>query len=173
MCQVGRVNVEDDLMAGRAWEQTHKQYRAKMKISPDDRPWTAAGKLLRGVPPSPRMREAIDLAWSSRPPAERTLPFYLDLSQCITRKRWSAKGGLCLTTGALYYDYRHDTVWPQESHLALQGLPMKDIEISFLTPAQCADLAGEAIFLPCMATLMAGIFLNPFAAWWSESPSAQ
>ena len=152
-----------------AWESIHKKLRAQLRLSPKYRPWTEQGeKKLAFVPQSPRMREAIDLAWPSRLVGSRPLPFFIDLSQCASRRRWGQMLP-CLTTSSVFYSYEDDRVLSKEAHLILQGFPVDDLVLTGLTPSNVGDLAGEAMSLPCLATILIAVVLNPAASWWNKA----
>jgi hypothetical protein len=116
------------------------------------------------VPPSKRMREALDIAWAAGP---KTFPLYIDLSQCISRKKWGSEG-FCLTTTSLIYDFEMDQVWSPKAHLALQGHPVTDLSLEGFSQSDLKDLAGEGMFIPCVGMLMLAIFLNPHSPWWAK-----
>lgn len=68
-----------------------------------------------GVPPSPRMREWIQIAWASEPsPRLRSEKIqYGDISQCISRKQYGKLG--CMTTKSIFFDFARDQVLFTES----------------------------------------------------------
>ena len=47
----------------------------------------------------------------------------------------------------------------------LQGVPIQEMDHKWLTDVQRYHLAGEGIFLPCIATIIFGVFLNAVAPW--------
>jgi len=151
------------------WRTISKEVRSKLGISPHFRPWTQAGKELRFVPRSSRMRDVLDVAWAS---SERRTPLHCDLSQCVSRKRWSHDIAPCLTGSTVMYDFAADEVWSAVCNLAVQGHPVKDLSLSNLSAAQVRDLAGEGIFLPNLAVVLCGLFLNSKAPWWGTAGDA-
>ena len=68
----------------------------------DEMPWSQSARSNQGVPASQRMRECIQIAWGSRAKPLRSLPWYLDLSQCISRSRGRPYLP-CVTSNALFF----------------------------------------------------------------------
>jgi len=160
------------------WVEHSIRARAQYNLSPKFNPWTdkhGDRPQLLGVPCRTRSIEAINIAWGSRPKASRTFPFYCDQSQCVSRHRWGSSFP-CLVTNTEAYDYEKDAVVNGFGNLALQGIPTEIIkeagERGVLTSANAKDLAGEAMFCPCLATVAMGIFLNRHAPWWNEAGGA-
>jgi len=152
------------------WVTVSKQMRASLHMSPTYRPWTSR-KALRGVPTSPRMRESIDISWIA---AGQKLPLYLDISQCVSRKSWSSRLA-CMKRSSLYYDYSRDEVIPLQTMLLFQGVPLQDLRLGFSMGVDgtcCSDLAGEAMFLPSIGTILLACFLNEAASWWNQPADA-
>ena len=75
----------------------------------------------------------------------------------------------CLTTSSVFYSYEDDRVLSKEAHLILQGFPVDDLVLTGLTPSNVGDLAGEAMSLPCLATILIAVVLNPAASWWNKA----
>lgn len=154
---------DEDPLYELGWKMLSAKMRSQLNMSPNFRPWTSdPGHRLVGVPPSLRMRDCIDIAWAAGP---QSFPFHVDISQCVSRKKWSVEGQ-CLTTQSLVYDFEHDQVWSPTCLLALQGLPVGDLKLDTLSSVELKDLAGEGMFVPCLAMIITGVFLNVHAPWW-------
>jgi hypothetical protein len=117
-----------------------------------------------GVPHSLRMREAIEIGWGSRKAPQGTLPFLIDISQCVSRKFFS-EGGLVVMPHSLFYDYGSDRVLPALAHMVLQGVPV-EVGLQELSHSEVRDLAGDGMFLPNLATVLVAAYLNPHGLWW-------
>ena len=151
------------------WQDNHKVVRATLGISPSFKPWTQAPGTpprLSGVPDSARMRDLIDIAWSSRHRKHRTLPFYCDISQCASRMKWGTELG-CMTTSARIYDFGQDKVLSSFDMFLLQGLPAREMHFVEGSHRQLYKLAGEGMFCPSVSMLMLAVRLNPLAPWWA------
>jgi hypothetical protein len=128
---------------------------------------SAASSLCPRATRRPRILEVLDLAWASRPPAERSLPWFCDYSQCILRKKFSEKP-MCQTQTSRIYDYSRDqAILPGEA-LQMQGLPVPDMDISMLGPQELYSIVGQSFFAPSVATMILAVFLNEEAPWWTS-----
>lgn len=122
---------------------------------------------LAGVGQSSRVHELLDVAWGSRPHGQRTYPFFADYSQQVDRKPWGVTPP-CLTTSTALYSYEADAVVTGTGLLVLQGMSVSDVPVlANLTDSDKTDLAGEAMFIPNLATILLAVFLNPESPWWS------
>ena len=151
-----------------------KAMRASSGISPGFRPWTqkSPAPLLRGLPDSsPRMQDVLDVSWASRKYRDRTFPWVVDVSQCISRKLWGPVCP-CLTTRSCIYDFEVDGVWPVEGKFVAMGWPT-EVDFSCVTESEKQDLIGEGMFGPNVACLVLAFFLNPHGPWWSPARNAE
>lgn len=133
------------------------------------RPWTApAGRpppsMIR-VSTSARYRDVIDIAWGSRPRADRSFPFYCDLSQCVTRQKWGPSLG-CQTRTSRFYDYQRDRMLTAKDMLLLQALPAADLNFSATSAGDLFSMAGEGMTCSCISMMMLAFFLNSAGDWW-------
>lgn len=152
-------------MDNREWTYKTAQARARYGMSPQYMPWTKHSDprpALRGLQCTARVEELLNIAWMA---GGRALPLYLDASQCVSRKPWS-KTVPCLTTSSTIYDYSLDCTWTANCKLAVQGVPIGDLDVSDLTPQQKSDLAGEAMFLPDVGSIVVAFFLSSSGPWW-------
>jgi hypothetical protein len=156
------------------WQAKHKKVRSQLGISPDFRPWTEAPSgqrpKLEGVTDNARYRDTIDIAWAAalmKNPMS-PLPFYVNFSQCPTRKPWSS-ALRCLTTSTKVYDFARDKVLSSEELLLLQGIPAPDLKLHMFSESSLLHAVGEAMFCPCIGAIMLGVYLNPHAPWWQTS----
>ena len=186
----GCMPLQDPLLASGVWVDLSIKMRAIFSMSPKHCPWTgfaqsssASGSAqsnsaqtgcacralprLAGVGDSRRVRELLDIAWGSRPHGQRTYPFYADYSQQVDRKPWGVAPP-CLTTSTALYSYKADAVVTGTGLLALQGMAVSDVPaLTSLSDKDKTDLAGEAMFVPNVATILLAVFLNPESPWWS------
>lgn len=158
--------------ADTAWALTTKKARARLGISQSYNPWTdrRPAPALRNVPDSMRVRELVNIAWASRPRPERHLPFFVDVSQDVSRKPWSSHPP-CLTRSSVIYSFEADDVVSARGKLALQGFLVRELRgLELLLDSDKSDMAGEAMCLPNLATVLVALWLSPAASWWARSP---
>jgi hypothetical protein len=96
---------------------------------------------------------------------------FCDLSQSVQRKPWSQGVIRCLVQGSVLYSFEHDAVMRPEHHLRLQGM-RSNFDISSLSDPEIRALAGEGFCLPCIATCIWALFLEPSADWWPRGRSS-
>ena len=156
------------------WVDKHKIVRARLGLSANYRPWTQPAV---GEPPkllgvrSATAREVLDLAWASRPKEGRTFPFFVDISQCATRATWGPTLG-CQTRSTRIYDFEQDRVLNVMDMLLLQGLPSTSMAMCNSRETEAHLFAGEGMFIPCLASIVLGIYLCPSAPWWPPKAAA-
>ena len=159
------------------WKFHSATVRSRLGMAPSSAPWTKPkgkpGPLMSGVSKTSRALDILDVAWGSRPKAERSLPFFVDLSQCVSHRPWGTSPP-CLATSTCLYDYSADGMVTSAGKLALQGWPVA--ETAALQAAQSetslGDLAGEAMFLPNVASLLLAVFLSRDGPWWAADVQA-
>ncbi len=153
------------------WHNKHLAVRAKLTVSKDYRPWSCPrGKpapLMEGVPNNPRYVDVLDIAWSSRKPKLRTLPFFCNISQCPSRAPWGTELK-CLTTSSRVYDFSRDRLITAPEAMLLQGHPACDLDLSMFASGTLFTAVGEAMAAPSIATVMLAVYLNPLAEWWQN-----
>ena len=120
-----------------------------------------------GLPASARMRDLVYVAWSvaGRQAVRAGLTFYIDCSQCVSREPWSTTLG-AFTTHSIVFDLKRECVLLEEERWALHGLPME----AFPLAQQCGGvtrMVREGMVAPCIATLLAGMYYNTRAPWWT------
>lgn len=160
---------ERDPLDNRQWTLHSKAARAKFRMTPKYCPWTAetgARRVLEGVPGTPRIFELLTISWGSR--KRRQVPWFTDLSQCVSRQAWSEKG-LCLTTSSMVYCHTQDRVLKPIDKLATLGMPVADVQIpEELSSSQLHEMCGEAMCLPSVGSILLALFLCSAAPWWSQ-----
>ena len=115
---------------------------------------------LIGVSASARYRDVIDIAWGSRPRADRSFPFYCDLSQCVTKQKWGPNLS-CQTKSSRFYDYQRDKMMSAKDMLFLQALPAADLNFNTTSAADMFSMAGKGMTCSCISMMMLAFFLNP------------
>ena len=107
-----------------ARREHHRKMRDKYDMSSQYAPWTAKRHihLLKGVPESGRDVDMLDIFWRKRPRAYRTLPWFVDLSQCVSRQ-FACESMRCLTQSSRIYSYARGSVIAPEETLLIMGLP--------------------------------------------------
>ena len=121
---------------------------------------------LQGVPPSMRSRTLIDVAWGSRPaPLREARGFFVDLSQSVARtSSWGTR--LCFRQNTVCYSFEADRVLRAREVMALQGFPVKDIDLSILPPGKLLHgFAGESMFLCSIGTILIATISPEFMPW--------
>jgi hypothetical protein len=95
----------------------------------------------------------------------RGFPLFCDVSQDVGRTPWGCVVP-CLTTGSQIYDFSQDYCLPAAGNLALQGLPVSELTFGDLSQRDLTNMAGEAMFLGNIGSLLACMFLVESAPWW-------
>ncbi len=131
-------------------------------------PWKETGRSYGGVPPtSLRMRDVVEVAWGSRRPKDRHLPFYADLSQCVSRRVWGSQIST-LATSARIFDFRKQRLLKFKEVLVLQGYAPGLINMPRGFPeGHVLQAAGQGMFLPSLSKIMISVFLMEHAPWWN------
>ncbi len=163
---MGALRADREFQQGE-WLDKHAQVRAKLGVGPNYRPWSRHSPKCSGVSPTNRAIDAIDLAWASRPLSQRTLPFYVDVSQCPSRGRWGP-GLRTSMQNTRWYSYELDRLLLPDEMAFLMGLPIEELDLSEFTQTQLYERVGEAMFAPCVATVLMAVFMNPHAPWWAR-----
>ena len=143
--------------------------RAELGLTAGYKPWTRArpARATRGVPPSQRMHEYIDISWGSRAPKQRRGPWFADLSQCVSRCR-GRDSIPCLTTSSLLFDFNREQLLVPSELLALHGAYFADV----CTDAWAANArkgiarVGEGMFAPDIGCLLLALLLNERGPYW-------
>jgi hypothetical protein len=109
----------------------------------------------------------IDIAWGSRKKGEMSFPFYVDVSQEVSRRPWH-EFVPCITTSSMIYDYGEDSIIPPKGLLALMGIPVRELSFSTTSSTDLANLVGEAMFAGSVGAILLSTFLNSKAEWWTR-----
>ena len=152
---------------GKVWRSKHRQVRADPGMPQDYKPWSEKGRRFGGIPPrSQRMKDLVEIAWGSRRPKLRFLPFYADLSQCGSRKVRGAEINT-VATSARIFDFKKRRCLRTDEILVLQGYPAKLLKFPMhIKPSQMQTAAGQGMFLPSIGKYMLALFLIEEAPWW-------
>ena len=155
--------------AFRKWKADSITFRNKMNVSPTFAPWTGRESFkAKGIRLTPRTTDIIDCCaiqfMKSNNVAAKDLPtamkgVFLDISQSLQRKAYTANGlNRCLTTSSCIYSFEHDRLVTPLETLFFQGFP-KSLKIPMgISAGDIKDMAGEGMTLPCLATVMWGLW---------------
>ena len=151
------------------WEQQSSKWRSELGVSPQFAPWTRRPEFQGlGVSGQKRVLDLLDCSWvhaykraklnSSHAATRSGLAdgLIVDTSQNHVRKPLSSADGFLrtlLTSSDLYHFGEDRAVLPVE-HLFLQGYGEEVVVPKGSTPNDVRTLAGEAICLPCLATVL-------------------
>jgi len=147
------------------WQIDSLRTRAKFELPPHmTGALLSAGISTVGVPrPGARIRDVLEVAWCSRPPSERTVDnFFCDCNQSVYREPWGALK--TLITSSFLFDFARGSILSGRDHFLLQALP-STMQLGTLSESKQRELAGEGIFVPCLATVLLAYYLNPKAPW--------
>jgi hypothetical protein len=159
----------------RQWRVASLQTRIKLDISPGYKPLAMDKFSFQDIKPcQERIRDVLEIACASIPShlRKQTMKdgFFVDVSQCVSRKKWGS-GVKTLCTGTMLYDLGNARVCTSNQHLALQGLP-SELSFAGISESKKRELAGEAMFLPSMATVLLAVVLNRESPWWEQTTSS-
>ena len=152
----------------RSWKENSRGLRHELGHTTGYAPWTSPQdrpppKLL-GAPRSQRVLDVLDVGWMMAL-NEQADDWWVDFTQDASMTPWGKFSGQC--TKSCFYSYKLDRCLAAPQNFLLHGWPLSRTPVSNMSAAQVRDLAGDAMFLPHVACLMAGFFLNPYAPWWS------
>ncbi len=164
----------EDAHVWREWPNHSKATRTALKIPETSTPLAKINFAFRDIPlRSQRWRDVLEVAFASVPHEQRAQAlaggFYIDLSQCVSRKKWGFKC-FTMTSSTVLYDLGRQTICTGRQHLALQGFP-DEVQTGDLEDGEIRKLAGQAIFLPNLATVLLAVFLCDTVPWWDIQPS--
>ena len=98
--------------------------------------------------------------------------FLINVTQCHANKPFT-KGPLfgeprltALTTTANLYSYFHDSCLTGRMHFAVQGFPSVSLNLSGLSNAEQAILAGNSYQLTCFGICAWAVYTDPSGDWW-------
>ena len=108
----------------------------------------------------------MEIAWASRRPKHRFLPFYADLSQCASRRCWGSQIST-LATSARVFSFKLRRLFRLKEVLVLQGYAPCNIDIpSSVSEASVVQSIGQGMFLPSLSKVVLCVFLMEHAPWW-------
>ena len=153
--------LEDDPHEDGEWKSKSWETRARLNMLPTFAPWTDGGFRTDGVPPSYRMIDCINVSWGSRKKSKRNGPWYLDLSQCISRCQGRPTLN-CLTTGSLVFDFECQQLLTPSELLATHGTYFKgmDTNASAENARKGVMKVGGGMFCSDLAVILMAVFLN-------------
>ena len=130
-------------------------------IGADDAKFTT--KLSRaalGLSLTPRVKDAIDLCASIN--RDDTDGLLLDCSQDLQRKPWSKASMMTFTRSSEVFSYSLQRALIGCEYLRILGFPAGTPKMSLpdgVSDAQCKDLAGDAMALPCVTVVELGALI--------------
>ena len=151
------------------WEQQSAKWRGDLDMSPGYKPWTGRESFVGyGLSGTKRALDLLDCGWvhaykrakfrhtQDAIASKLDQELFIDVSQNHVRKPLSnASGELrTLLTSTRLYHYGSDRLLLPVEHLALQGYSPEIVVPQELSAKDVRDMAGEAIALPCLATVM-------------------
>lgn len=163
--------------AFKEWRKHSGKIHSAMGVSSNFKGWTGRPDVtLNGVPRTARCMDVLDMAWAHRlsladrlaSSSDLKADFWANVAQAVQRRPWGGPG--TLTTNGVWYSFQRDTVLDGLDAMRLQGLPPSGL--AGLSNSQKKELAGEAFNVPCMASFVAALYLQPFAEWWQAVSSA-
>ncbi len=166
----------EDKHLWRDWRVKSLSMRSTLGLSPLYKPLTAMGYSFANISMNhDRIRELLEIAYGSIHPSDRANikhnGFYVDVSQCVTRRKWGHHiKTLC--TSHLLYDVPGERFCTGRDSLTLQGVPV-EISSGSTSESKLRELAGEGMFAPSVATMMLALVLNPLSPWWATEPAAK
>ncbi len=157
------------------WIQKSTATRNQMKVSPNAAPWTSnPARSLSGLSTTQRVRDLVDVAWlayqqavAKGEPHDDVISWFVDVSQSVSRKPWSAHV-MNLTQSTELYSFGHDAVIAPAGLMLLQG---HSSSLTFHVQGLSA-LAGEGMFLPSVATCLYCFLGGIDGDWWAPRTKA-
>ena len=153
------------------WQKESLVERNELMVSPGFSPWTSSAQFRGlGVTMNPRVKDLLDI-FIIRKMKEIQLPLdklephlkdcFVDVSQSHQRHTATRQGvNKCLTTSSLMYSYGQDRLLMPIEHIYLQGYPRSFKVPHHASATDLRDFAGEAMCLPCLATVMWSLMYN-------------
>ena len=166
---------------GQKWRQQAVEVRASLNLPPASKPWTSMpGLAASSIPASERERELLDLAaaaYLGGGEAVREVQAKMrhmsdvdqaskmkwlcralitDVSQNPARRPQTNQQGRsrCLTTSSRLYSHGQARMVTAFEFFRFQGHDLRVQIPDSISQKQAADLAGEGIALPCLATIV-------------------
>lgn len=153
----------------RKWKADSITFRNKWNVLPQFAPWTSRPEFkAKGIRLTPRTKDLIDccaiqfmktnnVAAKDLPNAMKTM--FLDLSQSLNRRAYTINGvNRCLTTSTCMYSFGRDRLVTPLETLYFQGFP-KSLKMPLgVSQSDMKDMAGEGMTLPCLASVMWGVW---------------
>lgn len=138
----------------------------------DERPWSEHMSC-GGLNITPRIACLLDCVAAEGLPTEKRSSkvsfqekkallrhMYADVSQNPKYRAFSKQGVTsCLTTSTLMYSFQRDGVVLPIELMTIQGHRRDLVFPPSMTASQVKDLAGEGMFLPCLATIVWSLYL--------------
>ena len=156
------------------WLAKDRTTRDRVGLARGASPWSER-KALRGVPPSQRVKNLLDIAfWKHRTQfpgvgeAELVRNTWVHISQELDRIPISKPLAPCLLSNSVLYSMEADATISGRAHLQLMGWPVSFIERSGISDSECRDLAGNSFSCPISCLISCCMIMNRFGPWWSE-----
>lgn len=162
---LGTPDAEAGGEAAAKWKQHSMLIRDQLSLpargTPGSSPWSTKANL-RGVPNFARYHDLLDVCFLER--SGEVDGVFCDLSQAVQRRPWGAHSARALTKGSLIYSFDHDAVLTRRSATRLQGFPT-NLQTEGVSDEQLRHMAGEAVFLPNLASLLWAFWVDTEAPW--------
>jgi hypothetical protein len=141
--------------------------------------WTARPEFKGlGLSHLPRVRACVNAAWAHRltslerlgiSRADAHIGYWVDASQCISRKKWGRLG--TVQQNSMKYSFELDLCLTGLDVVALLGLPHSAVlkAKGVLSESDLRSLGGEAFSAPCIGACVYMYYLNRSGPWWQGS----
>ena len=147
------------------WKEKHQAMRTKYALGDFTQPWFEKGKRGGGLT-CERTRDFVNVAYGvlqkTCPDEAAVMAHTLDVSQCISRRPWSAQLRN-LTTSSQLFNMAQDRLLTPHEHFRVLGL--ERVSLSGLTPHQAKELAGQAMAAPCIAVPLHCVIATLHSLW--------
>eukprot|EP00971_Amphidinium_carterae_P269387 5344227-Amphidinium_carterae.3 len=135
---------------GQKWRNKH----AKMKPQAASRESTFSElNLVRGISPTPRYIDAIDVCWAINSKHPDASQLVLDVSQDLERRPWSMEVIPTLTKSSDVFAFAVGRTLAPEEHLRALGFDLSKLQLAGLSAGQICDLAGDSMSVGCVAVV--------------------
>ncbi len=155
------------------WRAISVRTRTSLGQSSSYKPLTASGYEFCSIPKHrERIKDCLEVGVATLDPKTRSSVlasgFYVDTSQCVSRKRWSTFiKTLC--QGTTFYDVHQQRYLTGMEHLALMGWPLELLsKFEGLSEHRIRSVAGEGMFAASIAAVLLAVILNPHGRWWAS-----
>ena len=141
------------------WVEASKKVLRHAGIDGDKdlRAWRGEEEL-PGVPKTARVMNLLDVARA----CSQSEDLFVDMSQSVGRRPWSAGTLRSVTTGSSFFSYKRRRALDIRELWRCFGFP--DASVPCASPHTLRNLLGEAMSLPCVALAMVSVLEQVSAA---------